>query len=164
MNILKIIKNSSILRQIRPVIRPATAGVILGLCLFCAMVPHIGNARYDSASIASYVAKNATEAEKKIVKKISATITAYSSTPDQTDDTPFTTASGKTVADGIIANNGLKIGTKVQIPDLYGDKVFVVEDRMNRRMGEHRFDIWMPSKTLALNFGVKKTEIVVLED
>src|SRR3989344_3213041 len=59
--------------------------------------------------------------------------TAYSSTPDQTDDTPFITAKGTTVRDGIIAANFLPFGTRIKIPDIYGDKIFVVEDRMNRR-------------------------------
>ena len=65
--------------------------------------------------------------------------------------------------DGIIAANFLKIGTQVKIPALYGDKVFVVEDRMAKK-NSHKVDIWMPSKTDALQFGVKKAEIVVLEN
>ena len=48
--------------------------------------------------------------------------TAYSSTPDQTDSTPFTTASGTQVRDGIIAANfyigrgGEPFWTPVKIP------------------------------------------------
>jgi 3D (Asp-Asp-Asp) domain-containing protein len=91
------------------------------------------------------------------------TITAYSSTVGQTDSSPFITASGTRVRDGIIAANFLKIGTKVQIPNLYGDKVFSVEDRMAAKNGG-KVDIWMPSTTQALQFGVKKAEIVVLEN
>ena len=87
--------------------------------------------------------------------------TAYSSTPDQTDSTPFTTASGKRVRDGFIAANFLKFGTKVQIPELYGDKVFVVEDRMHPRFNEY-VDIWFPDRRSALKFGKKEVEIVVL--
>ena len=155
MNIIKKVRNSSIFR-------PIMAGIIFGLCLFIAIMPQASNARFDSMSAASYVAKAANETAHKVVKKVVGTITAYSSTPGQTDDTPFTTASGKHVADGVIANNGLPLGTKVKIPDLYGDKVFVVEDRMNKRMGTNRFDIWMPSTTSALHFGVQKAEIEVL--
>src|SRR3989344_1966573 len=58
---------------------------------------------------------------------------AYSSTPDQTDDSPFITAWNTRVRDGIIAANFLPFGTKIKIPDAYGDKIFIVEDRMNRR-------------------------------
>ena len=90
-------------------------------------------------------------------------ITAYSSTIEETDSSPFITASGTYVRDGIIAANFLKIGTQVKIPTLYGDKVFVVEDRMAKK-NSHKVDIWMPSKTDALQFGVKKAEIVVLEN
>jgi 3D (Asp-Asp-Asp) domain-containing protein len=90
-------------------------------------------------------------------------ITAYSSSYDETDGNPFITASGTNVRDGVVAANFLKIGTKVQIPALYGDKVFVVEDRM-ASYNNGKVDIWMPSKAQALQFGVKRTEIVVLQN
>jgi len=99
-----------------------------------------------------------------IAKKIKVIITAYSSTPEETDDTPFITASGKSVADGVVANNMLPLGTKIKIPELYGDKIFVVEDRMNVKKSDYHIDIWLPSKILALSFGVKTTEIEVLEN
>lgn len=95
-------------------------------------------------------------------KTIKMTLTAYSSTVWQTDDTPFTTASGKTVADGIVANNLLPFGTKIRIPDLYGNKVFVVEDRMNYRKSKYHLDIWFPEYAQALNFGAKTASIEVL--
>lgn len=87
-------------------------------------------------------------------------VTAYSSEVGQTDSTPFTTASGTTVRDGIVAANFLPIGTKVKFPDLYGDKVFVVEDRMNARYNKH-MDIWMPETADAKNFGLQYTTIEV---
>ncbi len=43
-------------------------------------------------------------------------VTAYSSSSLQTDSTPFITAAGTEVRDGIIANNLLAFGTKVKIP------------------------------------------------
>src|SRR3990167_4180168 len=46
--------------------------------------------------------------------------TAYSSTPDQTDGSPFITANGLYVYDGLIAANFLPFGTRVKIPDHYG--------------------------------------------
>ena len=88
-------------------------------------------------------------------------ITAYSSTPEETDDTPFITASGERVRDGIIAANFLPFGTEVRIPELFGDKVFVVKDRMHRRKTNF-VDIWMPSKQLAIEFGIHQTDIEVL--
>jgi 3D (Asp-Asp-Asp) domain-containing protein len=66
------------------------------------------------------------------------------------------------VRDGIVANNLLPFGAKVRMPELYGDKVFVVEDRMNRKKGDNHFDIWFPSHEEAENFGVKITYIEVL--
>jgi len=97
------------------------------------------------------------------IKTITVVITAYSSSPWETDGNPFITASGEWVKDGIIANNLLPFGTKVRIPELYGDKIFVVEDRMHWKKGYYHVDIWFPSYWEALNFGAKKTYIEVLE-
>jgi 3D (Asp-Asp-Asp) domain-containing protein len=99
---------------------------------------------------------------ERIVKTMRLYVTAYSSTPEQTDDTPFITASGKRVRDGIVATNLLPLGTKIKIPEIYGSKIFVVEDRMNRRLQDH-VDIWFPTYTEAKNFGKKRASIVVLE-
>lgn len=89
-------------------------------------------------------------------------VTGYSSTPDQTDEDPWITASGKPVREGVIAANFLPLGTKVRLPALYGEKTFVVEDRMHPRMG-YQVDIWFPSRWQALDFGVKTTHIEILE-
>ena len=99
----------------------------------------------------------------KTIKKINMIITAYSSTVWQTDDDPFITASGDKVRDGIVANNLLSFGTKVRMPELYGDKVFTVQDRMHRRKGYYHLDIWFSSYTEATNFGAKETYVEVLE-
>ncbi|MFH1575772.1 MAG: hypothetical protein ABIB55_02395, partial [Candidatus Nealsonbacteria bacterium] len=99
----------------------------------------------------------------KVARTIRVIITAYSSTPEETDDTPFITASNTTVKDGVVANNLLPFGTKIRIPELYGDKIFTVEDRMNRKKGYYHFDIWFPSKQEAKEFGAKLTHIEVLE-
>ncbi|MBI2643925.1 MAG: 3D domain-containing protein [Candidatus Wildermuthbacteria bacterium] len=89
-------------------------------------------------------------------------VTAYSSTPEQTDDTPFITAAGTMVRDGIVATNMLPLGTRIKLPDLYGERVFVVEDRMHPRKRD-QVDIWFPSYGQALQFGVKKSTIEILE-
>lgn len=94
-------------------------------------------------------------------KKMAAVITAYSSTPDQTDDTPFITASGYHVADGVVAANFLPMHTRIQIPQLFGDKIFVVKDRMHKRFSD-RVDIWFPDRASAKKFGLRRAEIVVL--
>jgi len=96
-------------------------------------------------------------------KIIQVIITAYSSTVEETDSTPFITASNTTTRDGVIANNLLPFGTKVRIPEIYGDKIFVVEDRMNARKSGYQFDVWLPSHFEAKQFGVKRTYIEILE-
>jgi len=100
----------------------------------------------------------------QVVKTISMVVTAYSSTPDQTDDTPFITASGEHVAPGIVANNMLPFGTKIRMPQLFGDTIFTVEDRMNPRMGKKHVDIWVADYNQAKDFGAKITDIEVLEN
>ncbi|MCH8987109.1 3D domain-containing protein [Patescibacteria group bacterium] len=98
----------------------------------------------------------------RVAKTVNVIVTAYSSTPDQTDDTPFITASGNWVRDGIVATNILPMGTKIKIPEVYGDRIFVVDDRMHPRK-QYNVDIWFPSYWEAKNFGVKRTYIEVLE-
>ncbi|OGN34212.1 MAG: hypothetical protein A3I39_00660 [Candidatus Yanofskybacteria bacterium RIFCSPLOWO2_02_FULL_47_9b] len=87
--------------------------------------------------------------------------TAYSSSVDETDSTPFITAKGTYVRDGIIAANFLPFGTAVKIPAIYGNKIFVVEDRMNQRFSD-RIDLWFPSKQAARQFGKKKVIIEIV--
>lgn len=94
-------------------------------------------------------------------KEVIVAASAYSSTPDQTDDSPFITASGTLVHDGIVAANFLPMGTKIRIPQLYGNKIFTVEDRMNKRYWQ-KIDIWFPDRESALKFGVKTLKIEIL--
>jgi len=101
--------------------------------------------------------------EPRVVNKLTVIVTAYSSTVWQTDSDPFITAAGTWVRDGIIANNLLPFGTKVRLPEIYGEKVFVVEDRMNWKKGYYHVDIWFSSYWEAKEFGAKNTYIEVLE-
>ncbi|MCK5460250.1 3D domain-containing protein [Candidatus Parcubacteria bacterium] len=89
-------------------------------------------------------------------------VTAYSSTVDQCDSTPFITANGTRVHDGIIAANFLKFKTKIRFPDYSGDKIYTVEDRMHPRFS-NRADIWMETRSQALQFGKRRIKIEVLE-
>jgi len=88
--------------------------------------------------------------------------TAYSSTKDQTDSTPFITASGTHVRDGVIATNFLPFGTIIKIPELYGNKTFIVEDRMNRRYSWGRIDIWFSERWVAKEFGAQRIKIEIV--
>lgn len=89
-------------------------------------------------------------------------VTAYSSTYDQTDDTPFITANGTYVYDGVVACNFLPFGTKIKLPEYSGDKIYTVQDRMAKR-NSHKIDIWMGSRGSALDFGVKYLAIEVVD-
>ena len=89
------------------------------------------------------------------------TVTAYSSTAEQTDSSPFITANGKRVQEGVVACNFLTFGTKVKFPDLYGNQVFSVEDRMARK-NNHKIDIWFSSKDEAKQFGVQRLKVEIL--
>ncbi len=96
------------------------------------------------------------------MKRLNVFVTAYSSTPCQTNGDPFITASGSSVRDGIVATNLLPFGTKIRIPQVYGEKIFVVEDRMHPRNSVH-VDIWFSTYWEAKSFGVKRTYIEILE-
>ena len=89
------------------------------------------------------------------------TATGYSSSVDQTDSTPFITASNTFVRDGIIAANFLPIGTRVRIPSLFGDKQFIVEDRMNSRYW-YNIDLWFADHDTAMQFGKKQVVIEII--
>ncbi|MBI4779659.1 3D domain-containing protein [Candidatus Falkowbacteria bacterium] len=94
------------------------------------------------------------------------TITAYNSEAGQTDNSPCITANGFNVCDNgvedTIAANFLPFGSKVKIPELFGDRVFVVRDRMNKRFS-NRVDVWMIKRPDAVKFGVKVARIEVLK-
>jgi len=127
-----------------------------------AMVSRV-NLLEPKATAASCTKKDNLRPYKPAASKIRVTLTAYSSTVWQTDDTPFITANGTYVHDGVVANNGLPFGTELRIPELFGDKVFSVEDRMHQRMGAYKFDIWFPTYEQAKNFGVKYAYVEVLK-
>lgn len=97
----------------------------------------------------------------KIPKKtMHVTVTGYSSTNGETDGTPYLTAIGTAVRDGVVAANFLPIGTVVRFPDKFGEKLFIVEDRMAERFGI-RVDIWMLNKEEAKKFGIQYLQMEI---
>ncbi|KKQ23125.1 hypothetical protein A2999_00475 [Candidatus Wolfebacteria bacterium RIFCSPLOWO2_01_FULL_38_11] len=88
-------------------------------------------------------------------------VTAYSSTERQTDDTPFITASGNHVRNGIAAANFLPFGTKFRIPELFGSQIFTVEDRMHSRFKNY-IDIWFEEEIDAKRFGKQFAKVEIL--
>lgn len=115
----------------------------------------------DDSQLTRIVVQDSFDGELKAAKDIlpksvrHVTITAYSSVAWQTDDSPFITADGSHVTDGVVAANFLKFGTRIRIPDLFGDKVFEVHDRMHQRFSD-RVDIWMPSVADGRRFGIQR--------
>lgn len=98
--------------------------------------------------------------------KMAVVATAYSPRPQETDSTPFITAAGTRVRDGIIAANFLPLGTLVKIPELFGDKIFTVADRMNRRYTHaypHRIDVFFYDTKKALRFGKQSLMLEVVD-
>ncbi|MEA3449800.1 MAG: hypothetical protein U9Q85_02375 [Patescibacteria group bacterium] len=94
------------------------------------------------------------------------TVTAYNSEIGQCDSTPCITANNFNVCEhGIedtVAANWLPFGTKVRMPELFGERIFYVRDRMNKKYS-NRMDIWMLEKQNAKQFGIKVVLIEVLE-
>ena len=95
-------------------------------------------------------------------------VTAYNSLPEQTDNEPCIAASGKNICDAalqdIIATNYryLPFGTQVRFPELFGEKVFTVEDRMHRKY-QRTADIYMGKDyQSAIEFGKKFTIMEIL--
>ncbi|MVN86656.1 hypothetical protein GO986_07740 [Deinococcus sp. HMF7620] len=99
--------------------------------------------------------------------------TAYNSVPGQTDATPFITATGTRTRPGVVAlsRDLLRVfpyGTRVTIEDLSGrynsmlrGRVFMVEDTMAARK-TNSVDIWMPTRTEALNWGARQIRITAV--
>lgn len=107
-----------------------------------------------------------TEPKIRVISSSIHTMTAYNSEVGQTDDSPCITANGFNVCthgiEDTVAANFLPFGTKVRIPDLFGDRIFVVRDRMNKRYSD-RVDVWMLERSDAIQFGVRRTRIEVVE-
>ena len=102
----------------------------------------------------------------QVIRTSSHRITAYNSEINQCWGNPCITANGFNLREhGIedsIAANFLPFGAKVRIPELFGDKIFIVRDRMHERFS-NSVDIWMLDKGEARQFGVKRAIIEILD-
>ncbi|WP_216319190.1 3D domain-containing protein [Deinococcus aestuarii] len=106
-------------------------------------------------------------------RSVIARATAYSSTPGQTDSTPFITATGTRVRSGVVAlsRDLLRVfpyGSRVTVEDLSGrtgsllrGQVFTVEDTMAARK-TNSIDIWMASRGQAIRFGARQVRITAV--
>lgn len=168
---MRLVERKSVLSTLQFVVNLAVSGAVLGQVV----TPLAVNADFSQKTAKKQVISQGKSLPTvkltfagNLVKKdmpgkvMKAVITAYTSTPGQTDDTPFIAATGKRVHDGMIAANGLPFGAKIKIPSLYGNKIFVVEDRMNSRYGLGRMDIWLDTtRAEAMKFGVKRVEVEI---
>ena len=136
-------------------VRSIVVGFTSAIVLFGTLMPQIINA--DSENL------NSTLNSAKVVKTVKMMVTAYSSTINQTDSTPRITASNKEVFDGLVANNKFPFGTKIRIPALFGDKIFIIEDRMHQRKGDYHVDIWFSKYRQAKEFGARLANVEILE-
>ena len=118
------------------------------------------------------------DAQKGITKRPARTAvlraTAYNSAPNQTDSTPFITATGTRTRFGVVALSRdmlrqFPYGTKIMIEDLSGKynnllkgQVFIVEDTMHQRK-RNQVDVWMTSYRQAMQFGVRQVRITAID-
>lgn len=113
----------------------------------------------DTVTRASSSEPKQLQSSERIGTRFMVFVSAYSSSVNQTDATPFRTASGTYVGREIIAANFLPIGTLVSIEG----KDYRVEDRLSDRYnGTLRVDMWKPTRAEAIQFGVRKLELTVL--
>ena len=100
-------------------------------------------------------------APERPYKEILAQVTAYTSSVEETDDTPFITASGSLVDDSTLACPAfLPFGTEVEI----NGKRFFCKDRMNLRYRyDHYYDMWVQTKEEAREWGRQTVVIKIYE-
>ena len=87
-------------------------------------------------------------------------VTWYTSTVEECDSTPFITADGTRVRDGIVAVSDDLLQTFEYGDSLYIESFgwFEVRDCMNSRW-KHRIDIWCGDRVVALNNGIQEKHI-----
>lgn len=88
---------------------------------------------------------------------------AYSASPDETDENPEINASGKKVKKGDVAcPKSMEFGTKIEVK---GHGTFECWDRMNQRyQDKSNFDILVESKDEAFQFGRKNLEYRIVDN
>jgi 3D (Asp-Asp-Asp) domain-containing protein len=102
---------------------------------------------------------------KDYLINLSVVATAYSPRKKETDNTPFITATGKKVfKNGIavsrILEEKLPMGSSVWI----NNKIYIVNDRMNKKWKDKRIDIFFFDTQKALKFGKRKIIIKFLKN
>ncbi len=97
--------------------------------------------------------------------KKTVTVTAYSAREEESDSSPWITASNNRVRPGIVAvsrdlfDAGWVFGRQVYVKN-YG--IYTIEDLMHERK-TNQIDIYMKSTQAALNFGRQELDVYLLE-
>ena len=122
------------------------------------------------------------ERKPKTFPSLTVRSTAYNSDSNQTDSSPFYTATGARTRYGIVALSRdllrrFPYGSKVRLEDSgawssgrgYGkynailkDTVFVVEDTMHPRKNG-TVDVWLPARRLAMQWGVRRLNMQIVQ-
>lgn len=111
------------------------------------VAPFANEEESSSVNVANFPEMN--DKKPRFTKYVVAT--AYSSDIRQTDAYPFRPAMNMDFREEVakngmvncIAHNDLRLGTKVRFPDMHGDTIYTVCDRMNvRYTGKNRVDFY----------------------
>jgi len=160
------------------------AMILIGIALLIGAAPHV-TAVFAQSELGLEKQEDVqfpVSDDREPTREMWVVATAYSSDPWQTDSTPCIPAMNFDMCqyyedygiENTIATNFLPLGTQVKFPELYGDKIFVVRDRMNARYnGTNRIDFWIGSvhpdtreiiteaKNKARGFGVKNVKMEI---
>jgi len=92
--------------------------------------------------------------------RLQASVSAFTSSVEETDDTPNITASGTHVHSKTAAcPTRYPFGTRIRV----AGKEYICEDRMNARYREgNYFDLWMSDRSSAIQWGRRTVEVEVL--
>lgn len=98
----------------------------------------------------------------EVKKTFFSQVTVYHSLPHETSGDPFITALGTRTRDGVLASNCLAFGTRVRLPELFGERVFVVEDRLAAGKTCFVLDVWREYNPNNPSFGAPVTKVEIL--
>ncbi len=111
--------------------------------------------------------KKAVEKEEVVVRKVMAKISAYAPLDPNAREgmcfsgNPAITASGTYVREGVVATNMFPFGTRLRIPSVFGDRIFVVEDTMSS-IRNNTVDVFFLYQRDAINFGTTRAYVEIL--
>ncbi len=135
-----------------------------------------------NSKIKTLPVKPTLERKTRSLPSLTVRSTAYNSSADQTDSSPWTTSTGARTHYGIIALSRdllrrIPYGSRVRLEDggswmggrgrgkynaMLKDTLFVVEDTMHARK-TGMIDVWLPAKRHALQWGVRRLNMRIVQ-